>query len=119
MCQKKKNSPSDSEIIESALNDMERLHEDETTFLLIGYTEGRKHFAVMGSGGMLAELIRGTFAFPEDETVEVLGTIITTALFGAMLDNDELFGLADHLLEKTGDLRVEKVRKKAKEEFAS
>lgn len=119
MCQTKKNSPSDSEAIKKIIDELMSLTGEDTTYIFIGYTNGNKHFGVKGNGGMLAEMIRQTFAYPDNETVDDLGTVIVAALAGAMLDNDHLFGVADHLLEKTGELRVENARKKAREEYAS
>ena len=112
MSQTKKNSPSDKDVFVKVIKELSQLKEDDSVYVLIGYGGGQRHIGIKGKGGDIGDMICDTFSNPENETMDALGVVIMAAMAGAMLQNDKLFGVADHLIEKAGEMRVRNVMNK-------
>ena len=102
MSRKKKNSLSDD--VENILR---QLVGKENLTLVALVAEGDRHVTILrGRGDILSELVRATLAHPENEEVEAFSNILLCGLGAAMLDNDKLYGLADHVMCKVAEMRV-------------
>lgn len=93
--------------VEEALH---KLADDKRLTLIILAAEEDKHVTVIrGKGDRLSEMVRATLENPENEEVATLANILICGLGAAMLENDSLYGLADHIMEKVAELRTRQV----------